>query len=119
MAYCSSVLSLAALELIVHLDPAAIPGDLVAIELEIPDTLPIQRWTPANLPAGWREPAAMSGLRARGEGWIKAATTAVLLVPSVVVPREMNILINPAHPDAARVLVLGRTPFTLDPRLFH
>jgi hypothetical protein len=37
----------------------------------------------------------------------------------VIVPSEVNVLINPAHPDAARILVVGRNPFTLDPRLFR
>jgi RES domain-containing protein len=118
MAYCSSTLSLCVLELLVHLDPAAIPGDLLAIEAEIPDTLPVPHWLPAGLPAGWRKDAAQPDLQRMGAGWIKAATSGALLVPSVVVPSEANILINPAHPDASRIIVVARTPFTFDPRLF-
>jgi RES domain-containing protein len=40
-------------------------------------------------------------------------------VPSVIVPSEANILINPVHPDAARITLLARNPFSLDPRLFR
>jgi RES domain-containing protein len=119
MAYGSSSLALSALELLVHLDPAAIPGDLIAIEAEIPETLPVLQWLPAELPAGWRTDALQPDLQAKGEGWIKTAPSGVLLVPSVIVPSETNILINPAHPDAARIIVVARTPFTLDPRLFR
>jgi len=118
MAYCSSTLSLAVLELIVHLDPGDFPGDLLAIEAEIPDHLPVVQWLPADLPLGWREDVAQPDLQTRGAGWIKAATSGLLLVPSVIVPSETNILLNPRHPDAAEVLVVSRNPFTLDPRLF-
>jgi len=58
-------------------------------------------------------------LQMKGEDWIKTATSGVLLVPSVIVPSEANILINPVHPDASKIHVLARNPFTLDPRLFR
>ena len=119
LVYSSSTLALCALELLVHLDPAAIPGDLIAIEAEIPETLPLLQWQPADLPAGWRTDAGQPALQAKGGDWIKQATSGVILVPSVIVPSETNILINPAHPDAAKVFVVARTPFTLDPRLFR
>lgn len=118
MAYCSSTLSLTVLELLVHLDPATIPDDLIAIEAEIPDTVPILSLFPADLPGGWRKDAALSTLQAKGRDWIKGAASGVLMVPSVVVPSEMNILINPAHPDTAQILVVAQRPFSLDPRLF-
>jgi RES domain-containing protein len=119
LVYGSSSLALCALELLVHVDPAAIPDDLIAVEAEIPKTLPLQRWHPADLPAGWRTDAAQSALQAKGAAWLKTARPGVLLVPSVIVPSEANILIDPAHPDAARILVVGRSPFTLDPRLYR
>jgi RES domain-containing protein len=119
LAYGSSTLALAALELLVHLDPAAIPDDLIAIEAEIPDTIPILQWLPADLPVGWRNDTLQRDLQMKGEDWIKTETSGVLLVPSIIVPSEANILINPVHPDAARILVLARNPFTLDPRLFR
>jgi len=117
LAYGSSTLSLAVLELLVHLDPA-FPNDLVAVEAEIPDNMPILQLFPADLPDGWRKAAALSDLQAKGGDWIQRAASGVLLVPSVIVPSEVNILVNPAHPDAARILVVARSPFTLDPRLF-
>lgn len=119
LVYGSSTLALAALELLVHLDPASIPGDLIAIEADLPETLRVLRWLPADLPAGWRTDAAQPDLQAKGEAWVRTAASGVLLVPSVVVPSEANILINPAHPDATRIIVIARTPFTIDPRLFR
>ena len=118
MAYGSSTLSLAVLELLVHLDPAAIPDDLIAIEADVPDSLSVLQWLPTELAAGWRKETSLPGLQTLGGGWLKAAPSPVLLVPSVIVPSEANILINPAHPDAARIIVVARAPFSLDPRLF-
>jgi len=119
LVYGSSTLALAALELLVHLDPAAIPGDLIAIEAEIPENLPLLHWLPADLPAGWRTDPVQPDLQAKGADWVRTATSGVLLVPSVIVPAEANILINPAHPDAARIIVVARNPFSFDPRLFR
>ena len=119
LAYCASSLSLAVLELLVHVDPVSIPADLVAVEVEIPDDLPMTIWRPGTLPARWREEAGRPALQALGGAWAKAGAAAVLRVPSVVVPAEPNLLINPAHPDAGRIRVVGRNAFTLDPRLFR
>ncbi|HEY4030572.1 MAG TPA: hypothetical protein VGM25_09535 [Caulobacteraceae bacterium] len=41
----------------------------------------------------------------------------MLLAPSVVVPQELNALINVRHPGMAGVRLAGETPFRLDPRL--
>lgn len=86
-----------------------------AVVATIPDEVAIE--TLAPLPPGWREidsPAAM----AAGTAWVISGRTAVLRVPSVIVPEELNFLINPMHPDAARIAV--STPVTVewDPRLF-
>ena len=90
----------------------------MAIEAEIPEGLLVAQWHPGMLPEGWRKSAAQPYLQAKGAAWLKAAKSGMLLVPSVLVPSEANLLINPEHPDAARIRVVTRTPFTLDPRLF-
>jgi RES domain-containing protein len=43
--------------------------------------------------------------------------TAILLVRSALVPAERNVLVNPAHPDAARIVYAAPEPFAFDPRL--
>jgi len=118
VAYCASSLSLAVLELLVHVDPAAVPEDLVAIRIEIPDGLPLRRLLPAELPDDWRRESGRGRLRALGAAWLGARREAVLAVPSVIVPGETNLLVNPRHPDAARIRMLAPEPFTLDARLF-
>jgi RES domain-containing protein len=115
--YCASSLALAALELLVQVDPRDLPGDLVAIEAELPEDLPSERLDRKDLPESWREESSRSDLRALGDLWLRSRRTAILIVPSVVVPSETNLLINPAHPEAARIRIVGQESFCLDPRL--
>jgi RES domain-containing protein len=117
MAYCAATLSLAVLELLVHLDVEDLPGDLVAIEVEIPEDLPRRRLRVEDLPGAWRYDPGRAGLQTLGSAWAREATACILEVPSAVVPSELNLLINPAHPASNRIRIAGREPFSLDPRL--
>lgn len=115
--YCSSSLSLAVLETLVHLDPAAMPRDLVSIEVETDDALPVDVLDMAKLPADWRTYPAPDVLRDLGSNWVRSAPSSVLIVPSAVVPKDRNYLINPSHPDAARISARAPESFVFDPRL--
>ena len=114
--YASSRLSLAALELLVHTDVPLVPPDLVAFEIEIPDTLEIESVALADLPKDWRLPGH-PGCRAIGDTWLAEERTAVLRVPSAVVPEESNYIINPGHRGAKSIHVVGRRKFAFDSRL--
>jgi RES domain-containing protein len=115
--YTSETLSLAALELFVHCDPTLLPDDLVAIESEIPEGLAIRRVDAAPLPRDWRRYPAPEALAAIGSDWANGLATAALSVPSAVVLRERNVLLNPAHPDFRKIRVGRPEPFSLDARL--
>jgi hypothetical protein len=54
-----------------------------------------------------------------GDWWIEASTSAVLEVASVIVPHEHNYLLNPAHPDFAKIRTDPAALFHFDPRLFR
>ena len=116
--YTASALSLAALELFVNLDPEEIPSGLVAIEATIPDDVPIHTIEAASLPRHWRRYPAPVALQSIGADWIAAAHTAVLSVPSTVIPEERNYLLNPAHPDFHRLKIGPPAPFHFDPRMW-
>lgn len=118
VAYLSATLSLAALELLVHLEVEAAPDDLVAVRVDIPDDVTIDRLDAGQLPKGWRSYPAPEELQELGDRWLRSAGSPVLRVPSAVVPEESNYLINPLHPESRRVRVLGTKRFTFDPRLF-
>jgi RES domain-containing protein len=49
--------------------------------------------------------------------WLRSAGTAALSVPSAVIRTERNILLNPRHPEAKRILLISDEPFSFDPRL--
>lgn len=117
--YAASHLSLAVVEKLVHVDPDVIPDRLAAFEIEIPDEdasreiLPLHR-----LPAHWDGEPPGPDTQALGRAWLTDLTRpGVLVVPSAVVPREANYLLNPAHPDARRWAVVRREPFRFDARL--
>jgi RES domain-containing protein len=115
--YASETLALAALELLVHCDPALLPDDLVAIALEIPDGVARRRLEVADLPRTWRLFPAPESLARMGDEWARSLGSAVLSVPSAVVPGERNFLLNPAHPDFGRIRARRPEKFALDARL--
>lgn len=123
MVYTSSHLSLAALELFVHLDPGDAPDDLLAIAAHLPPGLEIARPGDGrhgvrDLPAGWRAFPPPDRLKELGTAWLREGKTVALAVPSAVVPREENVLLNPAHPDFARIEIEAPEAFSFDPRMW-
>ena len=113
MVYLAGSLSLAILEWRVHLAQWPAPPVSV-IDVEVEESL---IWIPPRLPPGWKRMPATRATAAFGDEWVQSARSAVMRVPSAVVPEEWNYLLNPAHPDFPK-LVIGR-PRTLkpDPRL--
>ena len=117
--YTSTHLSLAVLEKLVHVDPDLLPDNLVAIEIEVPEGPGrIEDLDAHLLPTDWRDAPAPRSTQQIGSEWARTAGRAgALTVPSVVVPRERNILLNPAHPAAAGWKVTVQEPFRFDTRL--
>jgi RES domain-containing protein len=115
--YCGGSLSLAILELLVHLEAADLPTGFVAVPVELPDDLSVEEVDAALLAADWRAYPAPSALPAFGSQWARERRTCALRVPSVVVPEEHNYVLNPSHPDFARVVAGAPASVDLDPRL--
>ena len=115
--YASEHLSLAALEFFVNIGPDEQPTQLAAGSAEIPDDVPRDRLLPPDLPRDWRRPDN-SELRDRGMKWLEEHRTAVLIVPSAVIPLENNCVLNPSHPDFARIRIRKHGPFSSDPRMW-
>lgn len=117
--YASSSRALACLETIVHLGSGALPLNRYLIQLDIPDDVWMAR-TALDLPAapvGWDAlPEGMVSVNF-GDNWLAGATSAILTVPSIVVPEEQNILVNPAHPDAASIKAVKIRKWLYDSRL--
>jgi RES domain-containing protein len=122
MVYASLSLSLAVLEVFVHLDPEDEPDDLVSIMAEVPKD---ERFLEQEkmlmrlkLPQDWRAVANHENQQ-MGDAWIRSKESLSLLVPSAVVEDEWNVLLNPEHPDAAKIHVVETKAFRFDARMFR
>ncbi len=118
LSYASEHQSLAMLEYFVHLDKDDPPTDVVLAIAEVPDDLGLERVEVNDLPDNWRDPAAPPELARFGDEFALRAESCVLMVPSVLAPGENNCLINPAHPEFARVVVRATEPLRYDSRMF-
>src|SRR6266700_590216 len=115
MLYCGATASLCGLEVLAH--SAMLPADMIVVQAKIPNSLLIQTVEESDLPKNWSGPIPSKKTRDLGTDWIKSGVTAVLSVPSVIIPSERNYLLNPAHPDFARIRFFPPRPFTFDRRL--
>ena len=77
----------------------------------------IQQVRLADLPPNWRELPAPEFLQNIGNVWILGQPSAVLAVPSAVIPQENNYLLNPAHPHLKRIQIGRPAPFSIDLRI--
>ena len=116
LAYTSGHLSLAMIEYYVHVDPGDLPSDLVVVAADIPDSVSHTRISISRLPASWRATPAPAALAAIGDAFARTRRAAILIVPSALVPSESNWLINPLHPEFAKIRVPSPEPFRYDAR---
>jgi RES domain-containing protein len=119
MVYTSLSLSLAVLEVFVHMPKAAEPDDYVAVMAELPvEASALERLDLKKLPSGWKK-VESPVTQAMGAAWARSRRSLVLLVPSVVVPGEWNAVVNPLHSDAGKIRIVETTPFRFDARMFR
>ena len=114
--YASSSLALASIETFVHLGEDGLSMRFVVFRIEIADSVATERCRRA--PRNWRAEPPESDSMDYGSAWLRRARTAVLEVPSAIVPSEMNYLLNPGHPDFRKIRVGRAVPFAFDPRMW-
>jgi len=102
--------------MLVHLGQGDVLPSYVLIACTFPESL-IEYAKIEDLPPDWLSYPAPPMLQRVGDGWIAEGRSAVLRVPSVIVPREFNFLLNPAHRDFRRIRIETPEPFSLDLRL--
>lgn len=115
--YTSEHLSTAVLENLVHMDPAHFTSNHVMIAADIPDTLTMDAISVESLESDWQVRYEDEVLQQVGKDWIARGQSAVLIVPSAVVPYERNVILNPSHPDFASITLHPSEPFFFDGRL--
>lgn len=115
--YTSVTRALSLLEMLVHMDMEDIRKmDLVICEINIPDSVKIQNIPSKSLPEGWNKTPFAQGSQVYWKSFIQKKKSAVLRVPSIIIPEEWNYLIDPTHPDAKKIKVSSCSPLTLDSR---
>ena len=116
MVYCSEHLSLAALEILVQTRPLTLRDKFRAFRAVWSDTM-MTSLDPTQLPKGWNAYPASVASKSIGNDWVKSGRSAILAVPSVVVPLERTFLLNPKHRDFMKIKITDAGSFVLDPRL--
>jgi RES domain-containing protein len=114
--YTSGTLSLAMLEILVHLDPAAHLPAMCAVAIHVPRSQ-IHSTSFSSLTAiSGGLPWGRSQTRNWGQTWFEAQTSVALKVPSALVPHESNYIINPLHPAFKTCTIEAARPFSVDAR---
>jgi RES domain-containing protein len=115
--YAAQTYAGALLEVLVHANLGVVPRTHAAIEIHIPDDLHREALASHDL-EGWAS-EDLTASRRFGDRWLEEQRSAVLLVPSLVLQgREVNVLLNPDHPDLPRIRSTTPEPVAWDPRLF-
>ena len=117
--YASSSRSLAALEFLVHVPMALAPENLSIIEINIVETVTVKSVNESQLPTNWRDYPAPEQLANIGTSWLKSKSSLLFEVPSAIVAKEVNTLINPLHEDIKNVSLVSIEKFSFDSRLLH
>ena len=115
MVYAAESLSLAALESLVRLEFSQILSTYASIAIEFDEDLCL-RLESSSLPTDWASNPISNSTREIGTAWFNSGESAVLAVPSVIVPIETNYLINPLHPDFEKLQIGGSEEFQYDSR---
>lgn len=102
------------LEKLAHLNPDTLPADLMLGLFEA-DVSVGDVWLQASPRSHDLEDVDLT--RAAGREWLESRRSCVLRVPSIVVPEEHNLVVNPLHAEAQQIALVIERPFTFDGRL--
>ena len=115
--YCAQSPAAALLEILVHfeIDIQDLPARYRLLKIEAPDDVHLESVSVKGLPMDW--PARTEVTRRLGDGWLTKGSAALLTVPSAIVPETFNVLLNPAHQDTKRIVIIQADEHAIDPRL--
>ena len=116
--YVASSISLAVLEMLVHLNRSQLLQHYRVRSVSFDDSLMV-KLDLKRLPRDWRSSPPSVATQQIGDEWVARATSAVLQVPSAIVQTEVNFVLNPHHPDFRRIRIGDEEDFEFPPRLAH
>jgi RES domain-containing protein len=116
--YGSLTYACAMLEILAHAGIGRVPRAHRCVMTDVPDGVSVERRGADALPDGWDAEDSVSA-RAFGDRWLDERRSAILVVPSVIARLDWNALVNPRHPDAARLRPSSPEAVVWDRRLFE
>src|SRR5262245_44428805 len=116
--YLSDHPASALLEALVHLEIDAddLPDSYQLVTVETPDDVAFEAIAIGELPRGWVQD--LDTTRALGDRWLANGRTALMRVPSAIIPMASNWLLNPTHAHHAELSVADIKRLCVDPWLF-
>ncbi len=114
--YTTENISLAILEILVHIKKYKRPLDYHLVTISIPDSIKPVIIIKEKLKKNWKDDAAYSQFM--GDEFLKNGQSLVLKVPSVIVEQEYNFILNPGHADAGKIKIVSTKLFEFDKRLY-
>ena len=111
MVYFGASPAIVILEKLAHIDPPLLAEDLILSRFEGDVSVEDVLQSEVN------DVHDLKQTRARGEAFLKAKKACILRVPSILVPEEYNLVLNPLHPDASKIQAYDHRDFTFDGRL--
>jgi len=114
--YLAGSRALAALEVVVHAPRQVLRMKWSMFEVEIPDDW-IETSRGSRLPEDWQSRPESHGAQVFGGEWLKCGKSLALQLPSVIIPEEAVILVNPLHPQADKLRWSTSKVFQFDERL--
>jgi RES domain-containing protein len=117
--YLADSPAVALLEVLVHLEvtESVLPDSYQLLRAGVADSVSNDRLDGSALPVGWEDDP--SATRRVGDQWLAEGRSALLAVPSAIVPETWNCLLNPDHADASGVKIEWTRRFPYDGRLLR
>ena len=117
--YTSSNRALAFLENVVHRSSEGLSSLFKVMEIQIDDSVQITEIPLKSLPENWHKKASYSLCQKIGDEWYREGKTAVLEVPSSIIPKEKVYIINTRHPDFLnnKIRLISSEDFVFSPRI--
>ncbi|WP_114779011.1 RES family NAD+ phosphorylase [Botryobacter ruber] len=115
--YTAESRALACLENVVHRSGEGLSDVFKTVVIAVPDELPVEVVAADSLPANWQETKDYPVCQELGNAWYERGESAVLRVPSAIIPEEHNFILNTRHPDFAQLKIKAVEDFFFDPRI--
>ena len=115
--YTAEGIALAFMENMIRRKGLGFNDQFAIMFIRVPDDLKITAINPVSLAEGWRSYNDYRICQSVGNEWFDKGATAILKVPSAILPGEFNYVLNATHREFSRIRVVGTSPVIPDERI--